>query len=90
MSELFEIPVCESPRLKWLKKYNIHTHRNATVKVGDTCEVTGEKLSPWCATVGAVSANGVWADGWIGFGDTEDDAIANLARKRGWRMWNEE
>ena len=94
MSELFSIPQTLSPRLKWLKKHAVHTHFDEGVTPGEECEVSGERLYPWCALTGEVQTNiadAIFAEeGRVGYGDTEDDAIYDLATKRGWRLWNEE
>lgn len=88
MKELFEIQPCDSPRLKWMKKHGVHTMHNKGVNPGDECDVTGETLYPWCAYVGV----NVFPkpEGLLGCGNTEDEAICELAKRRGWKLWNEE
>jgi hypothetical protein len=83
--ELFSVPEQDSPRLAWLKLRRVTTKNWPGCSVGDEDEF-GNELWPWTAFVGdprQISPN-------VGVGGTEDDAIADLARKRGWRMWNEE
>lgn len=90
MSEtLFAMPETPSPRMVWLRDKNVRTHRNDGVSAGDECEFTGEPIAVWCAFIGEPPV-GIRAEGFLGFGDTEDDAIADLAKKRGWKLWNEE
>lgn len=77
---LFEIPVCESPRLKWLKKHNVKTWRTES-------DETSNK--PWLAWAQDEDGD-VPHDGNASFGATEHDALVNLAMMLGWRLWNEE
>ena len=77
--ELFEIPVSESPRLKWLKKHRISTHKSSPVP---------DDEDPWNAWVGDLSE--AIEDDRVCTGMTEDDALCDLARQLGLRLWNEE
>ena len=75
MSELFEIPQQDSPRLKWLKQHGVHTKRY------------DYRPSIWCAYVGVnvfPKPNNLFGEGY-----TEHEAIVDLAIKRGWKLWNE-
>jgi hypothetical protein len=89
MSELFEIQPCESPRLKWLKKHRVIIEKTSH-KVGDEDEF-GSECFPFYAVVlapnGTLSINDL--DQWHG-GNTEYEALANLAKSKGWLLWNEE
>lgn len=85
MSELFDnLPELKSPRLLWMERHHIETHH-----------------APHCDEIGAWSAWSYERDSQgkgcipedpeaLGYGDTEHDAIADYARKRGWKLWNEE
>ena len=76
--ELFEIPVSESPRRLWLKKHRISTHRSDCVP---------DDEEPWNAWVGDLAE--AIEDGSVGTGATEDDAVCDLAKMLGIRLWNE-
>lgn len=76
MPELFEVPVQLSPRLRWKQCHGVKSGYHDS----------GGEFPPWCAWVGAYATG----DKYTGEGDTEDDALVDLARKQGWRMWNEE
>jgi hypothetical protein len=78
--ELFNVPVVKSPRLKWLARHGISTLRaDHTVSAGEEDDF-GHRVHQWTAT-----------NGWHNRGgDTEDDALAALARVALLKMWNEE
>jgi len=91
MSELFDIPESKSPRLIWMEKHGILTH------FSDLCE------EPWSAIVPMENDKGkdivtimqdscmVYDfDDKIGYGKTQLDAIADLARKLSIKLWNEQ
>lgn len=75
MSDLFNIPASKSPRLLWLEKH--------------------------CITVSFVPADPIaYREFWnakhisetrlvMAQGDTEDEALVNLAKELGIRLWNE-
>ena len=86
MSELFEIPVSESPRLKWIRTRDVRTHFNKDIEIGEEEEFSGDTLYPWCAFTGGYRFPRPDA----GYGNTEDEAIVSLAKLKGWRLWNEE
>jgi len=77
--ELFEIPVSESPRRQWLKKHRISTDKSSCVP---------DDEEPWNAWVGDLS-EAIENDD-VGTGTTEDDALCDLAKRLGIRLWNEE
>jgi hypothetical protein len=87
-AELFTIMACKSPRLKWLEKNSVKTVHNTEICAGDECSESGETLYPWCAFVGVDSFPK--PEKLVGFGNTEHDAIVDLALKQGLRLWNEE
>ncbi len=77
-NELLTMPVCESPRLKWLKKHNIEIEKTDH-QCGEEDEF-GNDL--WPVYVG---------DGKTMFGaPTEDEALVKFAQFKGIRLWNEE
>lgn len=86
--ELFTIELQDSPRLAWLKNHEVKIIRNQGVSPGDECPESGEPIYPWCAFVG--ESEFPKPDGWMGCGDSEHEAIVDLAIKRGWRLWNED
>lgn len=78
MSELFpaEQVSVDSPRLRWLKKHDIHTFdrgEGGSDELGD--------FERWSAGTGACN----YVDG-----ATEDEAIANWAKAHCLLLWNEE
>jgi hypothetical protein len=82
---LFPIEETLSPKLAWMKKHSVSTRRN---------QYGGPE--PWEAYVGDyteavedVGANGETSIR-MAYGDTEMDALANLAIQNGWLLWNEE
>ena len=76
--ELFIIPISESPRLRWFKKHRISTHKSDCVP---------DDEEPWNAWVGELSE--AIEDNLVRTGVTEDDALCDLAKKLGIRLWNE-
>jgi hypothetical protein len=71
--------------LKWIKAHNVSTHFNQGVQPGDEDEFSGETIYPWCAFVGEAKFPRPGA----GYGNTEHDAIVDLAIIKGWKLWNE-
>ena len=82
---LFDLPICESPRLKWIRERNVSTKLNENVQPGDEDEFSVETIYPWCAYVGTPDFPRPDA----GYGNTEEEAIVDLAKLKGWRLWNE-
>jgi hypothetical protein len=78
MSELLfdNLPVTESPRLKWLRAHNVQTRKNPRIP---------DDEFPWEAVDNELS---LFRESH-GIGATEHDALVDLAIKRKWRMWNE-
>ena len=70
----------------WLKKHNVFTKKTNN-QSGDEDEF-GNKIFPWYAGVGSWTRP-IDGEDAVG-GATEQDAIANLAIKRGWKLWMEE
>lgn len=70
-----------SPKLAWRKKHGVQTWNSPH------CE------DPWCAWLDSDSSEpgGVPNDlESCGFGATEDEAMGDLAVRRGFKLWNEE
>lgn len=88
MDELFSIPQVLSPRLRWLRDKCVLTKKFPLISPGDEDEF-GNRLFPWMAWVGPLDLQSTRASFKAG-GNSEIDAIANLAIKRRWRLWNEE
>lgn len=78
MNELFEVPHTESPRLKWIKKHRVTVHENIF-------KPTHSDDFRFAYTRRADSP-----DACSGYGNTDDEAILDLAKRRGWKLWNEE
>lgn len=87
MAELFALPESLSPRLQWLRDKNVKTQRFPMISPGDEDEF-GRSLFPWVAWIGPLELKSTRESFQAG-GNTEMDAIANLAIKRRWRLWNE-
>ncbi len=77
MSELFTIPEQLSPRLAWMKRYEI-----STVDVGHSWEAWG-----WFPVLDDPI---ILTRYWIGHGNTDGEALADLAKQAGIKLWNEE
>lgn len=77
---LFEVERQDSPRLAWMKKHAIRTHHTPGM----------EDELPWIAWHGANHGpDGIPLNpSRCGYGDTEADAIADLARRIGIHLWN--
>lgn len=92
MNELFAIAPSLSPRLKWMQENNVTVKDNGGGhQPGDECPETGARLYRYCASrpnshfmIGLLIAT---RTGW---GDTEDEAIVDLAKKLNLRLWNEQ
>ena len=89
---LFDIPPSLSPRLQWMEKHHIKIHYSP-----ECAE------SPWLALMPfeehrAMNIGDIMAEacrlydeqGRLGYGSSEDDALAEMARKSGIQLWNEE
>ena len=85
--ELFDVPETKSPKLKWLEQHKIKTEQTQ-YKVGDEDEF-GEDLFPWYAWTGGANIARTSTSKMAG-GETEDEAIRNLAIKLHLRTWGEE
>ena len=78
-----------SPRLAWLANHNVKTHEFVS-DPKDMRTFNHLGFGRWIAFVGRSvppheDSNRIWANG-----ETEDEALVNLASGMGWRLWNEE
>lgn len=81
---LFDVPPQDSPRLAWMKRNGV---------LLDHCPE--QEPYPWIAWLKEHGEE--WTDALarhgdfvFGYGTTEDEAITDLARSRGLKLWNEE
>ena len=87
MNELFDIPECKSPRLKWIEENGILTVRDTT---GTWHAVIPKDGDAWLGAAGLVMKyHATLAASRVASGTTEDDALTNLAKAIGLRLWNE-
>lgn len=83
MDALFDLPETLSPRLQWIQRHGVSINRDDSPG--------GIEFGPYFASV-PTSPEG-HPNEWmscIGSGPTEDDALVDLARNQGLRLWNEE
>lgn len=92
MNELFPVEsvTMDSPRLAWIKRERVVLYHDTVepeqwLAGFDFHEI--EYSSPSDFFAQEESMNG---DLRIGFGDTEDEALAILCQKHGVKLWNEE
>lgn len=86
MKELFEINETKSPRLKWLEKHEVRTHHNPNIP-----EAQWSAWLPahdWSETDSGCYQP-VYEDS-VGFGDTKDEAIVEMAKANNIKLWNEQ
>lgn len=91
MSELFQLPPSLSPRLSWIAAQGILTHHAPHCPEApwmalqpfkeDTGKDIGTIMAESCRTYDDADA--------LGYGQTEDEAIVDLAKKQGLKLWNE-
>ena len=85
MSDLFPIEETLSPRLKWMRQNRIEViDSGIDHESGDQCEITGNQLYRWWATIPGSTSSSHDAGG-----HTEDEAIVALAKKLSLPLWNE-
>ena len=75
MSDLFSIEESKSPRLLWMERHGVTVRR---YRPDEFDYLAGQDFA-WMASNGTETAQG----------DTEDEAITQLALKLGIRLWNE-
>jgi hypothetical protein len=84
---LFDIPESPSPLLQWLQKHQIDIiDSGLDHEPGDECELTGNQLYRFWALQACKRTKTESASAG---GDTEDEAIVELARKLNLKLWNE-
>jgi len=86
MTDLFPTAQGESPRLRWLREHGVTTIKQPAALVGETCPETGDAIPAWVA--GAYDR--LDRAHQYGHGETEDDSIADWARRNGVRLWSEQ
>jgi hypothetical protein len=83
MSEfLFDVKETLSPRLAWMRKHGVMLHAtgyNGTSEEAGDCDGEPE---PFCAIV-----NGGEKFNDFACGQTENEALALLAKNKGWKLW---
>lgn len=81
----------DSPRLRWMKELGVLTIQQPKELVGETCPETGDIIPAWVAGRYAQDDFDIYHAPLdvAGHGDTEDEALADWARRNGVRMWNE-
>ena len=77
MNELFDIPETKSPRLKWMEAHLIAVGENIFTPTHSDDFRHGYTRRADCAT-------------GSGYGNTDDEALVDLAKRQGWRLWNEQ
>lgn len=85
--ELFQIDETLSPRFRWMREKNIEVvDSGIDHEPGDECELTGNRLYRFWAwqTCKRTKTESASAGG-----DTEDEAIVELAKKLNLKLWNE-
>lgn len=93
-NELFpvETVAMDSPRLAWMKRHRVLTF-HSMAGYPDALWLAGIDDSPGGYTNAAdffCCECGTYGSSRCGEGDTEDEAIADLAQKHGLHLWNEE
>ena len=88
MDDLFNIEETkgDSPRLAWMKERFIKTQHVPNAIIGDEDEF-GNDVFPFLAWINGESYLDAMPYHRAG-GITLDDALQNLAVKRGWKLWN--
>lgn len=76
---LFDLNETLSPRLQWLRARSIELRENTPNPEPGAEDDLGNELHRRYAGAGGV---------WIG-GATQDEALVNLCKYKGWRLWNE-
>jgi hypothetical protein len=81
---LFDIPETPSPRLKWIAEKQVRTHHHAQSEPAWSAWLPSQDFGPtWSGCYDPAQEDDV------GHGDTEDEAIVELARKLNLKLWNE-
>ena len=81
MSELFSLPEQLSPRLAWMRKHKINTHYIEWSR----------KHWAWTGNIDPSKLlNDAPADAYFAVAGTQEEALADHAKIRGIKLWNEE
>lgn len=75
MTDLFQIPESKSPRLKWMEAHGITVNFVPADPIAHPAFWNAKATSESKITMAQ--------------GDTEDEALTNLAKRLGIRLWNE-
>lgn len=89
---LFDVPEVKSPRLLWLEKHGILTDHSALAGVPPwmaLIPLPEDKGKTLCACLADNGRRYDEAD-LVEYGETQDEAITNLAIRAGIKLWNEE
>lgn len=81
MTTLFTLPESKSPRLLWMEKHGVEISHRPEFNGEDEDEF-GNVLYPFAALAPRCHERG--------FGNTQDDALTDWAKKNNVKMWNEE
>ena len=94
--ELFAVEESLSPRLRWMREKGVHTRYISeesmwlaglgSIRVDDGQLYCGES---WWGDVESLHEYPPCGESSLWSGETEEEAIANLAAAKGWRLWNE-
>jgi len=76
---LFDLNESLSPRLAWMRSRGVELKEHPSKPEPGAEDDLGQELHRWYAVVGGVSIGG----------STPDEAIVNLCKYKGWRLWNE-
>lgn len=83
MNELFDIEETPSPRLLWMRRHKVQTHRSPSIPEG------GEPWAAWMmddCDLGSVLPP---SEEDCGLSETEDEAIVALAKIKRIPLWDE-
>ncbi len=78
-----------SPKLAWLFFHELETEH--LTNGGEECPKSGDEIPHWVCRLKVPRRweDGIWSPREIGSGDTEEEACADLAVRRGINLWNE-
>jgi len=86
MDTLFDIPDSPSPKKVWMDRHDYKVQRNKNMQAGE------EPFDAWDAGLGVDPYDAFSKEGPYGMqsGESEDEALVNLALMQGIPLWNEE
>lgn len=91
--ELFPTPETLSPRLVWMRRHEIKTlHRDdLPEKAGQWEAYIGDYQTAVDKTINDTEARFYPDESpYLAWGETEEDAVLELAKNNQWKLWNEE